>query len=70
MLVLKSTGQDVVLHVIRHHPEPEEETLPVLTTAAVVTEADSSPPSSITGEFYPILEVVNFSLYVYIHCIK
>lgn len=52
VLVLKSTGQDVVLHVIRPHPEPEEETMPVVTTAAMVTEADSSPPSSVTGCYY------------------
>lgn len=45
VLVLKSTGQDVILEVIRASQVAKEEN-ETRTTAAVVTEPDLTPPSS------------------------
>lgn len=47
VLVLKSTGQEVILHVTRPRDEPEEPQPVTVVTSAVVNEPDSTPPSSI-----------------------
>ena len=47
VLVLKSTGENVTLHVTRKVPEPER---PPVVHSAVVNEPDSTPPTSEPGK--------------------
>lgn len=46
VLVLKSTGENVTLHVTRKLPEPER---PPVVHSAVVNEPDLTPPPSEPG---------------------
>lgn len=50
VLVLKSTGEDVQLQIVRSVAKPDEEDGGVTTTtAAVVAEPEFSPASSVHG---------------------
>lgn len=57
VLVLKSTGEDVKLQIVRSvvtQTDDEEEANVGMTTAAVVVEPESSPPSSIHGKKFSL----------------